>query len=216
MKALDGFLDRRANDGGFDLLTSRVLSRESNFELDLRYRITDSRKPGVAVASNYFALACPILPIGLLAAFMFLDKLDSLYEGNRFAHEDLESRRRADLTRAMYVSAMREKLEIEKKKKGLGDPPPLQSEPPKAGAEVKAARKRKEQQTMVSSKSDEGFKGQMFFGRGNQGEVGRAVKQKMRLEEHLEKVNKEQDYSAVCRLSSRIELLDKALKRMGC
>ncbi len=216
MKALDGFLDRRASDGGFEMLTSRALSRESNYQLDLRYRFSDRGKPGMTVASNYFALACPIMPIGLLGAFLFLDKLDSLYESSRLTHEDVDSRRRADLTQAMYVAAMREKLEIEKKKKGLAEAAPLQADAPKAGVEGKMVRKRKEPQTISTGKASDGFNGALFFGRGNQKEVGKAVRQKMLLEEHLDKMNQQQDYGAVCRLSSRIELLDKALKRMGC
>lgn len=214
MKAFDSIFDKGntgGGDSGFDLLTSRSLSRE----VDGSLRLQPTERDKSTVATNYFALACPIMPIGLLGVFMFLGKLGSMYEDDpsKLSAEETQ-RQRGDLTQALYVAAMRKKMETDKK---LGDGSLQCSRPVDALMPLgdrTSIKKKKENALMLEGKQSERMGGPRLLTRA-QSDVGKLVKAKMQLETHLDRISEEQDYSAVCRVSARLELLDKALKKLG-
>lgn len=221
MKAFDGFLDKGSRDGGFDLLAVRPLSRE--VDTSMRFQIGERQR--VTVASNYFAMACPIMPLGLLGAFMLLEKLGGMYEPDPDRLEALQTQReRGELTNALYIAAMKKKLETDKKLDGLLDGSGLQCSRP-VDAILGLGDKRpgakppkKEVSLMLEGKRSEQINGPRLLNRAQrQPEVGKLVKAKMLLQSHLEEMAEEQsDYGAICRVSARLELLDKALKKLGC
>jgi hypothetical protein len=212
MKALDGYLDRRVRDGGFDYQTSMALSKDLNVTDYQQFKVQQAGRERMTVAQNYFALACPIMPIGFLGAFMFLEKLGGLYQPEP-EQEKIVAQRQEELTRALYVTAMREKLEADKKKKGYMNSMP--DEIIMRAGEKKQPKKNKDTAMMLSGRTSDRISGPPVLSK-EQRDVGKVVKKKMAMQSMLEQHSKNQDYSAVCRVSSKIELLDKALKRMGC
>lgn len=211
MKALDGFLEKPARDNGFDFLTSRALSRETDTILRKHF----DEKSRMSVATNYFAMACPIMPGFLLGVFMFLDKLGGSGEQETVkAHEFV--RNQTQMSQALYVAAMREKMEAESKKTGLACSRPIEGLGP-MGTSDKAIKKpkKKESELLFDGKPTERLNGPVLLSKA-QTDVHKIVKKKMALESHLEEASKEQDFGAVCRVSARIEALSKALKKLGC
>jgi len=208
-KALDGFLEKPVKDSGFDFLTSRALSRE----IDTALRSHFEQKQRMSVATNYFALACPIMPTFLLGAFMLLDKLDNMYDPQTIKAHEFVREQQAN-SQAMYIAAMRQKMEAEKSKGGLACSRPLEGLPP-VGADKMKAPKKKSAEILPQGKSSERLSGPVLLSKA-QTDAHKIVKKKMALEAHLDKMNKEQDFAGVCKVSSQIELLDKALKKLGC
>jgi hypothetical protein len=210
MKAFDGFLDKQSRDSGFDLLSNRSLSREVDGTLRTQFQ----EKGRLTVASNYFALACPILPIGLLGAFMMLDQLSRMNE-NKEPHltaADEVAQQNLEASQQIYLLAMKQKQEREGKgKTPLSCSRPVELMPTKAGDKGK---KRKDVELQPEGKRSEQVNGPSLLSKA-QTDVGKVVKQKMALESHLEKISGEQDYAMHCRLSAQLDLLDKALKKMG-
>lgn len=207
-KAFDGFLEKPVNDKGFDFLSSRAMSRE----IDTVLRKHFDEKQKMSVATNYFALACPIMPTFLLGAFMLLDKLDNMYDKQTIKAHEFVREQRAN-SQALYIAAMREKMEIEAKKNGLACSRPLEGLGPIKDS--KKTKKKKESELNFNGKPSERLGGPVLLSKA-QTDVHKIVKKKMALEAHLDKVSQEQDFGAVCRVSARIELLEKALKKLGC
>ncbi len=220
MKAWESFLDKGGKDNGLDLLSGRSLSREVN--ISSRVELPGQERQKLTVAGNYFALACPIMPIGLLGIFLLLGKLDSAYgeKPEKLTAEETQ-RERGELTQALYLAAMKKKLESERKldaDKLLG----LRSRPIDSLfplGEKKPPKKKQENSLMLQGKRSDRISGPSLLNRANgraQSDLGKLVKAKMQLQSHLEQMSKEQDFGAVCRVSARIELLEKALKKLGC
>lgn len=207
MKALDAFLEKPVRDSGFDYRTGRQLSREGE---DLLRKHFDE-KSKMSVASNYFALASPIMPVFLLGAFMLLDKLDNpLDRPDLRAHEF--TRQREGLSQHLYVIAMREKMEAERKKNGLECSRPMEGFGPIGD---KRAPKKKQAELMLDGKPSERLNGPILLSKA-QTDVHKIVKKKMALETHLEVVSKEQDFQAASKVSAQLEILNKQLKKLGC
>ena len=207
MKAFEAYLERSAHDGGFDLLASRSLSREVNTAIPSQF----AERQRLTVAANYFALACPILPVGLLGVFMLLGKLDcSSEEGDPKAvtAQDI-ARERTEHAQQMYLMAMKQKQEMEKRKTPLAC-----SRPVEVLGRTDKTKKRKDAEWQLEGKHSQRINGPNLLSR-TQNDASKLVKQKMALEEHLEKLSGEQDYHSYCRVSAQIELLDKALRKLG-
>ena len=216
MRAYEAHLDSRSRDLAHDFLTKHHICQNSLSYGDyIKYReqlqVRDGRER-LSVAQNYFALACPIAPLGILGAFFFLSKLGGSYDRPELEKEIL-TRQRQDLANALYVTAMRERVEKEKKKGGL-----IASMPEeivfKSGKENKA-KKNHAPAFMPEGKSNMRVASPSVLSREQQ-DVGKVIQKKMQMQSDLTQLVKSQDYSGVCRVSSKIELLDKALKKMGC
>lgn len=210
MKAFDANLDRSSRDNGFDLLASRSMSRE----IDSTMRAQFSERQKLTVGANYFAMACPIMPLGLFSVFMMLDKLGAPVDKEQLKRDELVSKHQElTQTQALYLAAMKQKKEIEQKKGGLACSRPVEGLLPLG--DKRAARKKKDSDVLFDGKPTERLNGPVLLSK-SQTDVSKLVKTKMALQSHLEEASKEQDYGLVCRVSSRIELLEKALKKLGC
>lgn len=217
-KAFDGFLEKpirvgdqnRAGDKGFDFMTSRALSRD----VDNVLRNHFEQKQRMQVSMNYFAIACPIMPGFLLGAFMLLDKLGGMYDKDKVqAHEFVREQTAA--SQAMYIAALREKEAIERKQNGgLAATLPLEGMPAVGKDKLKTPKK-KSNEILAEGKQTERINGPRLLSK-EQTDPSRIVKKKAALEAHLEILNQEQDFAGTCRVASQIELLDKALKKLGC
>jgi hypothetical protein len=222
VKAFDSILDKGSRDSGFDFLTSRSLSRDVDTSLrfeQFQKQVQDKQR--VAVAGNFFAMACPIMPMGLMALFSFLGKFGNEFEDPKAMKLEAEEaqRQRGELTQALYLAAMRKKMETDRKldvnRDGLQCSRPVDALLPLG--EKRSGKKKKEVSVMFEGKRSEQINGpKLLTSPRAQADVGKLVKAKMQLESHLDRMSQEQDYGAVCRVSARLELLDKALKRLGC
>jgi hypothetical protein len=229
MKAFDAFLDGRSFDKGLDAKfdannkkgldksldskTSRLLSRDFNTSINgFRPRqLPESQQ--LTVASNYFALACPIMPVGLLGAFMLLAGLDNMnHRQPHMTKADEVARENQEAAQQIYLLAMKEKKEREAKKpSSLSCSRPVDLIAPKAGDKQ---RKPKEVSLQPQGKISERVNGPSLLSK-QKNDASKLVKQKMALESHLDKLSQEQDYAMHSRLSSQLDLLDKALKKLG-
>jgi hypothetical protein len=209
MKAFDAFLDRQSRDLGMDRLSSRLLSRE----VDSTLRMQPGEKQRLTGASNYFALACPIMPIGLLGALILLDGLDSLQDEQQphmTKADEIAQRNQENTTQAVYLMAMKQKQERENKKTPLACSRPLDF----ATKPNDKTQKGKNVEVRPAGKRSERISGPNLLSKTHN-DVDKLVKQKMALESHLEKLSQEQDYAMHCRVSAQLDLLDKALKKLG-
>jgi hypothetical protein len=217
-KAFDSFLDKSSRDSGIDLLTGHSLSREVDITLRLEQSQRIHERQRVTVATNYFAMACPIMPIGVFAIFALLGKFGSTFdqdpESMKLRTEDAQ-RQRGELTQALYLAAMKKRMEAERKlDTGMQCSRPVDALLPLGEKPIK---KGKEVSLMLEGKRSERINGPKLLSTPRaQAEVGKLVKAKMQLESHLDRLSQEQDFGAVCRVSARLELLEKALKRLGC
>lgn len=209
-KALDGFLEKPAKDIGFDYLASRSLSRE----IDDVLRNHFEQKQRMSVTMNYFAIACPIMPTFLLGAFVLLDKLDNIYDKDAIKADQFVRERTAQ-SQALYLAAMKQKMEAEKTKNGLACSRPIDGLPP-VGKDKLNTTKKKSVEILTETRPTERMGGPVLLTKAQQQETSKLVKKKMALESHLEQMNQEQDFAGVCRVSSQIALLDKQLKQLGC
>lgn len=212
MKAFDAYIDKQSRDGGFDLFANRTLSRD--VENTIRSQFNERQR--MSVASNYFAICCPIMPLGLLGVFFLFDKFqpktaEEVIATQVKAHQ--LARQQDNLAQSLYIAAMKQKRESEEKKAGLQCSRPIDGLMP--FDENKEKRKKPENAWMQSGKQTDRIAGPQLLSRPQQ-DVAPIVKKKLALESHLAEINKEQDYHATCRVSARIELLEKALKKMGC
>jgi hypothetical protein len=217
MKSYDSFPDRQSRDNGFDMQASRSLSRDVDTPFRIG-RINSNERQSLSVATNYFALACPIMPIGLLGAFLFLEKMGALYDGPKELEAEQTTRERGELSQALYIAAMKQKIEAERKKNLDAADDLLCSRPVEGLMPMgvgKHKRKTKEAALLLSGKSSERVNGPVMLSKPQQ-DIGKIVKQKLQLQSHLEKLCQEQDFGAVCRVSSKLDLLTKALKKLGC
>src|SRR5947209_4667748 len=146
------------------------------------------------------------MPIGLLGAFMILDKLSTMDEDDQLreaqAHE-LHARE-GQTVQDVYMAALRQKLESEKKASSLSCSRPVDGLLP--GNDQRKCKKGKDGAVMLDGKRSERLNGPVLLSKAQQ-DVGKIVKQKMALESHLEKISREQDFSTLCRVSAQIDLL---------
>jgi hypothetical protein len=208
MKAFDAFLDRGARDSGFDLTTSRSLSRE----VTNAYRLQVADHQRMSVATNYFALACPIMPIGVLGLFMLLGKLDEMWSQHMFLKPGKGELydRLAEQSREAYLLRAKQQLEANPQ-------PKIEFQCSRSTENIKGSdkpKKRKETDFKHDEKPAQRFDRPNLLSK-SQNDASKLIKQKMALEEHLEKISGEQNYHLYCRVSAQLELLDKALKKLG-
>lgn len=164
-----------------------------------------------ALASLFFC--SPLMLLGMGAAM-------STYEGfNSHRTEQLLARGRftrgsGNLYAPGYSKDAREKAD--EKFNHLVSRRPMSSYS-EAGFGVKAAEKKVARDKIAFSQSRVAHAETRF--RDKQAKdmltARRIVKEKTRLEADIERVKQTQNYSLVCQLSSRMEMLDKTLKRMG-
>jgi hypothetical protein len=209
MKAFDSRLDSSLRDKGFDAQVSRNLSRD----VDQTLRTQFGERQKLTVASNYFALACPIMPVGLLGAFMILDKLGGLSDepGKTRAHELVKER--GEAAQELYLAAIKQKQDAVEKSK-LSISRQVETLTPITDKRNGSKPKRKDVALMLDGKRSERITGPVLLKREQQ-DIGKLVKEKMALQAHLEKLSELQDYHSVCRVSAQLDLLEKALKKLG-
>jgi hypothetical protein len=211
MKALDKNLEQVLREGrdARGYYSSRELTVQ-----DLRsFRLQQSQR--VSAMANYFAMANPIMPLAFLGAFFMLGKMDDSYQGPY--ERQLAEYQRAQQTQALYLCALKQKQEAERKPFSVCSSRAIDGIiGPGREMPMPVERKaKKENSLLFEGKRSEQIAGPRLLARP-QSEASKLVKAKSVLESESDKLGKQQDYHSVCRVSSRIDMIDKALKRMGC
>lgn len=173
------------------------------------------------VMSNFLSLACPINPISFLSAFMAFDKLSG---GAKSPLEQVNTQNK--LSRLAMLAAADAAVR-EAKKRGKGDKGLLAAlcDRPDMNPESRAALagcqsifgsgpEKKIYQSQSGRFASEKLAQKMFITRDKQIKLAKLKKRKMLLEGLLERQNKLQDFIAMSKVSSQLDLLDKALKRL--
>ena len=183
-------------------------------ELQERYLEAKGERQNMSVASSMFAMACPIMPLGFLSVLFMLGKLDGMdkdplsMEYNRTLKGDMARIAAADALMRMrkekgedaesnaYLRYASREMELR---------PLRMAMKPIRGAEKRVIPKQSQQSL------GEGF----FITKEKQTKMRDIKRQKVLLEGLKEKEQKEQNTNEVCRLSQKLEMLDKLLNKMS-
>lgn len=217
MKALDAFLDTRSADKRLDSRVGFFSSVESIEFQWLRQRfLTDkSQRQSIGIASNFFSIASPIMPLGFLAAFFALGRMDSMDQGPQLlerngglkaqmariaayeAMQRLKKKNGGDVDDDGYLKYAARQLELRPLKIALSSP---------KMTEHQLLPKRKGRQ-----QNDERF----FTTRDKAVTANKLRRKKIFLEAVMEKERGTQEFSEASAISAKIDSLDKLLKRLG-
>jgi hypothetical protein len=187
-------------------------------ELQERYLANKNERQHMTIATSMFAMACPIMPLGFLAALFVLGKLDGL---DKDPFEEMEESRslKGDMARFAAAAALM------RKRKDAGEDPesdaylkyasremelrPLrQVMRPLKGSEKRVIPKQQQSRDSLDSPS-------YFITREKQAKEREIKRQKIMLESLSDKERKESPIEANNKLSEKLDKLDQLLRKMG-
>lgn len=224
MGSFDLFSEKAARDSGFDSNVTKAFLKESD-DLEKREHakhpllssqrqtLNTNDKMGLACAG--LVVGSPLLLLGLGGTFAFCDQMDFNRE-----QRELKLVQQRNFNRLAYqhaaVNAEREKLSrIPELRPGEIIMPVTTNEftgenkrPEKLGGQLGT---RLDQMLFSDNRRNR----RIFFQGKNWLEAHKLLKLKTILEDQIKLLSQKQDYHTVCKLSSELELLDKALKRLG-
>lgn len=214
MRALDLFVERQVIDRSIDCQAKTTLSREAN-EANCRDHLVlgsgFTPQDKVAIASASIMLGSPFLLFGLGTTFAIIDECDFQRQNRQMKTGWLGGARPFGARKAITSSD-----ELEKTRSlELTIPMKLVS----SDVSTQSTRKSKKPLSRFGDAPQIGIKGvnKLFAPPAKSWlEASKLVKRKQTLLDQMERINHGQNFSAVSRLLSQIEVLDKALKQMGC
>lgn len=184
-------------------------------ELQERYLQAKGEKQNMTLASSCFAMACPIMPLGFLSMLFVLGKLDGMDKDP----ESLEFNKtlKGEMARIAAADALM------RKRKESGEDPESNAYLRYASREMElrplrvAMRpiKGSEKRVIPKQQSREALSDGGFFLTKEKQSKMRSMKQQKILLESLVAKEREQNSSEASKLSEKLEMLDKLLKRMG-
>ena len=184
-------------------------------ELQERFLEAKCEKQHMSVASSMFAMACPIMPLGFLSMLFVLGKLDGLEKDP----ESLAFNRslKGDMARIAAADALM------RKKRELGEDAESNAYVRYASRELELRPIRMamrpirgaEKRVIPRQQSREQLNNGFFLTKEKQEKMRDAKKQKILLESLVEKEKEKDNSHEVSRLSQKLEMLDKLLRKMG-
>jgi hypothetical protein len=203
-------------DGRLDFKSGSAFKSSPELrELQERYLHAKAEKQNMAVVGSCFALASPLMPLGFLSALFMLGKMDGMDK----SPEELLLEKGRGLQGEMARIAAAEALM--RKKRANGEDPESDAYIRYASRQLElrplrvAMRPIKGAETRVIPKKHASEPSDFFITKEKQNKLRDIRKQRILLEGLMEKEQKEQNFSEACRLSSKLELLDKMLRKMG-
>lgn len=203
-------------DGRLDFKSGSAFKASPELrELQERFLQSKAEKQNMAVVGSCFALASPLMPLGFLSALFMLGKMDGMDK----SPEELLLEKGSGLQGEMARIAAAEALM--RKKKANGEDPETDAYIRYASRQLElrpirtAMRPIKGAETRVIPKKHSTQPSDFFITREKQNKMRDLRKQRILLEVLMEKEQKEQNFSEICKLSSKLELLDKMLKKLG-
>lgn len=214
MKAIDGFLDLRMSDTRMDFKSALFGNGETAEYRALReqFLLDKSQRENMGVTSSLLSMICPIMPLGLLSVFQMLGRMDGLDEGPQMAI------RQQGLMSEMARIAAADALMRKRKKEGIEDDGYLQF----ATRQMELRPLRMafsthriiDKQTLPKRRGLEQPENGYFMTKKETAKASKVRKEKILLESMMKKESEEQKFSEASSISSKIEALDKLLKRI--
>ncbi|MBX9879762.1 MAG: hypothetical protein K2Y22_14995 [Candidatus Obscuribacterales bacterium] len=210
MYVRDVYSESAIRESGFDSRTSRTLSKEAS-ELDEEARKylepTLNSQDKLAMTAAAFIAGSPLGFLGLGMTFFFCDEMD-----NRRREEYMRNMSFNDHQQfAFNAIAFRAAL-ADAKAKASAIPIEL------TGADrlvsIKPRKLTLVKDNVVNIDTRRGNR-PYFAPSKNLREANKLIKRKEFLADQIKRLSQTQNYHAVCRLASEVELLDKAIKRLG-
>lgn len=204
-------------DGKLDLGNKSMFRASPELqELQQRFLHAKTEKQSMSVASGLFAMACPILPLGFLSTFFVLGKLDGFDKSpEQLAME------KGGLRNEMARLAAADALMRQKKEKGedveskallryasreMAVQPIRAAMKPIKGADKRVLPRQQSRDALQES----GF----FMTKEKQEKMRKLKRQKILTETLAQKEREEQNTLEASKLSQKLEMLDKLLKKM--
>ena len=214
MRPLDVFMEKQLCDRTVDSSANRAMSREVN-DLCRKERAlppqTLNLKDKATLASAGLLIGSPLMLFGLGATFAFCDDMD--YRQRIKGLDGLDpNRERVSLRKGAQAAEPADGLKAMEAKLT-----PLALLSLDLGQKRRpSAKKSRWDMHERNSGSNRPNDRQFLASSSSWLEASKLVKKKQFLLDSIERVNKGNQLSTVSRLLSQIEVLDKALKRMGC
>ncbi len=213
MYVRDIFSESQIRESGFDSRTSRTLSREAS-ELDEEARKylepTLNSQDKLSMTAVAFMAGSPLGFLGLGMTFFFCEEMDHRRRAEYLLNKGFNDHQQAAFNAIAFRAAL---IDANDRKQATVIP-----------IEITGADR------LRSTKSGKRFDASkdkvvhMDFRRGrrpyfapskNLQEVNRLIKRKDFLADQIKRLSQMQNYHAVCKLTAEVELLDKAIKRLG-
>ncbi len=185
-------------------------------ELQEKFLQAKTEKQSMTVATSYFAMACPIMPLGFLATLFVLGKLDGMDKDP--ASLEYNKSLKGEMARIAAAEA------LTRKRKSHGEDPEsnaylryasreLALRPyrtamrPIKGAEKRVIPKQQSREALAD--------GSFFVTKEKQTKMRNLKRQKIMLESLAAKEREDANTLEANKLSQKLEMLDKLLKKMG-
>lgn len=212
--APDTSIEQSLFDGRLDMGSFRA-SPELR-ELQERFLKAKAEKQSMTVASSCFALACPINPLGFLAALFLLGKLDGA-DKDPFSQFEQNKTLKGEMARFAAAEA------LTRKRKESGEDPESNAYLRYASREMalrpyrNAMRpiKGSEKRVIPKQQSRESLTDGFFLTKEKQAKIREVKRQKIMLESLAAKEREEQKTTEANMLSQKLEMLDKLLQKMS-
>lgn len=215
MKPMDIFVEKQARDRSYDSANSRSLSREVN-NICRRERLDQSKtlttKDKMSLASASIMLGSPFFLFSLGTTFAVVDEYDRMV--NDKMGQAKNQKRTAGIIQDAEVADQCEKKVLVAAASG-----PMLMSLDFVGKVTQTKQQdgrcqRKDQ--AVFSDSSRNTISNFLAGDQSWLTARKLLKQKFLLMDQVEKVNGHAEFSLVAGLIAQIEILDKALKKLGC
>lgn len=185
-------------------------------DLQRQFLADKSERQNLTTMSGCFALACPVLPLGLLGAFFLLGKLDGFDKGPA-GLEKGKTGLRAQMARMAAAEALerKRKLDAEKGEGGSLDGFPARTS---LTALMNIADRRpvswQSEKTLIPRQARMAPENGFFVTKDKLAKAKEIKKHKLLLESLMENEKAKQNFSAVTEINARLESLEKLVMRL--
>lgn len=185
-------------------------------ELQERYLVAKNERQHMTIATSCFAMACPIMPLGFLAALFLLGRLDGM---DKDPLESMEKGRtlQGDMARIAAAHALM------RKKKDLGEDPESDAYLKYASRELElrtlrmAFRPLKGEKRVIPKhqQSRDTLNGAAYFLTKEKQTKEREIKRQKIMLESIANKEREKNPVESSKINEKLEKLDQLLKKMG-
>lgn len=213
MYVRDVYSESAIRESGFDSRTSRTLSREaSELDEDARKYLepTLNSQDKLAMTAAAFMAGSPLGFLGLGMTFFFCDEMDNRRREEYMRNMSFNDHQQAAFNAIAFRAALADAND--RKTKASAVPIALTGVDHIRG--IKPRKLPSVKDNVVNIYTRRGNR-PYFAPSKNLQEANKLIKRKEFLADQIKRLSQAQNYHAVCRLSSEVELLDKAIKRLG-
>jgi hypothetical protein len=213
MYVRDVYSESAIRESGFDSRTSRTLSREAS-QLDEEARKylepTLNSQDKLAMTAAAFMAGSPLGFLGLGITFFFCDEMDHRRREEYLRNMSFNDHQQFAFNAIAFRAALAEANDLKAKTNVI----PIELAVPEKLRTTKSRKPLTGKDNVVQMDTRRG--GRPYFAPSkNLQEATKLIKRKEFLADQIKRLSQSQNYHAVCRLASEVELLDKAIKRLG-